>query len=32
MNLFTKQKQIHKTYHYQRVKGWGLGGKLGVWD
>ena len=33
MNLFTKQKQIHRhrkqTYGYQRGK---VGDKLGVWD
>ena len=35
MNLFTKQKQIHRlrkqTYGYQRGKGGGMD-KLGVWD
>ena len=35
MNLFTKQKQIHRhrkqTYSYQRGKIWGRD-KLGVWD
>ena len=35
MNLFTKQKQIHRyrkqTYGYQRGKGGG-GDKLGVWN
>ena len=34
MNLFTKQKQIHRyrkqTYGYQRRKG--MRNKLGVWD
>ena len=35
MNLFTKQKQIHRlrkqTYGYQRGKSWGRD-KLGGWD
>ena len=35
MNLFSKQKQIHRhrkqTYGYQRGKGGGKD-KLGVWD
>ena len=35
MNLFTKQKEIHKyrkqTYVYQRGKVWGRD-KLGGWD
>ena len=37
MNLFTKQKQIHRhrkqTYVYQKGKGTGVGrDKLGIWD